>query len=570
MPNPPSQREQLRAAVSRQPSDFIAWVMLADAELGEGDVGAGEAAARRALQLHPEHPEALARLGRAHWMQGRYDEAATALQRACQLAPQHPGMALWLGHVLEDANQPEAAAEAYRRAHALAPGEAYMAAQRLNWQRRLCDWRDLDSLSRQVRSAVAQGNPAVEPFAFLSEDASAAEQLACARQRAQVLAQAIPQLPPSAVRQNGPLRVGFLSNGFGAHPTGLLTVALFEQLRAHPQLQIHLFALNRYDNSRIRQRLHDAAHTLHDVEGQPHSSIANRIREAGIDILFDLRGWGGGGTPEVLAMRPAPVQINWLAYPGTSGAPWIDHVLADDFVLPARLEPAFSENVLRLPRAFQPSDNTRVVEQPPSRSDCGLPEQGVVLCCFNNSYKLNPRSVDRLLQVLKGVPGSVLWLLSGPGKADERLREVARQQGVEPTRLVFMRKLPHPQYLARYRHADLFLDTHPYNAHTTASDALWAGCPVLTAPGETFAARVAGSLNHHLGLAQMNVADDRAFVATAIALGNDPMALQALRRKLAEARENTSLFDMRGFAQDLATLLQQLAREQGWQGADAV
>jgi predicted O-linked N-acetylglucosamine transferase (SPINDLY family) len=569
MPNPPSQREQLRAAVSRQPSDFIAWVMLADAELGEGDVGAGEAAARRALQLHPEHPEALARLGRAHWMQGRHDEAATALQRACQLAPQHPGMALWLGHVLEDANQPEAAAEAYRRAHALAPGEAYMAAQRLNWQRRLCDWRDLDSLSRQVRSAVAQGNPAVEPFAFLSEDASAAEQLACARQRAQVLAQAIPQLPASTLRPHGPLRIGFLSNGFGAHPTGLLTVALFEQLRAHPQLQVHLFALNRDDNSRIRQRLHDAAHTLHDVEGQPHASIANRIREAGIDILFDLRGWGGGGTPEVLAMRPAPVQINWLAYPGTSGAPWIDHVLADDFVLPARLEPAFSENVLRLPRAFQPSDNTRVVEQPPSRSDCGLPEQGVVLCCFNNSYKLNPRSVDRLLQVLKGVPGSVLWLLSGPGRADERLREVARQQDVEPSRLVFMRKLPHPQYLARYRHADLFLDTHPYNAHTTASDALWAGCPVLTAPGETFAARVAGSLNHHLGLAQMNVADDRTFVATAIALGNDPAALQALRHKLAEARDNAGLFDMRGFAHDLATLLQQLAREQGWQGADA-
>ena len=556
-------RQQLRLALQRQPTDFIAWVMLADAELNAGDLGAGEAAAQRALALRPEHPEALARLGRTRWMQGRHDEAAVLLRRASDLAPQHPGIALWLGHALEDANQPEAAAAAYYRAHALLPGEAHMAAQRLNWQRRLCDWRGLDALSRQVRGAVAQGNPAVEPFAFLSEEASAAEQLACARQRARVIANAVRPLPPAPPRAPGPLRVGFLSNGFGAHPTGLLTVALFEQLRAHPQLRVHLFALNQDDGSGIRQRLRAAAHALHDVAGQPHAAIAQGIRAAGIDVLFDLRGWGGGGTPEVLAMRPAPVQVNWLAYPGTSGAPWIDHVLADAFVLPPALEPAFSEKALRLPRAFQPSDNTRAVGTPPSRAECGLPERGgdgsgVVFCCFNNSYKLNPRSVARLLAVVQGVPGSVLWLLSGPGLADERLREAARRHGVDPARLVFMPKLPHPQYLARYRHADLFLDTHPYNAHTTASDALWAGCPVLTAPGQTFAARVAGSLNHHLGLDEMNVADDAGFIARAIALGNDPAALQGLRQRVADARRDSGLFDMAGFAADFAALLQGL------------
>jgi predicted O-linked N-acetylglucosamine transferase (SPINDLY family) len=569
-----SERDQLRAAVARQPTDFIAWVMLADAELSLGDLPAGENAALRALQLRGEHPEALARLGRARWMQGQHEQAAIALQRASDLAPQHPGIALWLGHVLEDAGQAEAAAEAYRRAHMLVPDEAYMAAQRLNWQRRLCDWRDLDALSQQVRSAVAQGNPAVEPFAFLSEDASATEQLACARQRAQVIAQSAPRLPSTQLRSHGPLRIGFLSNGFGAHPTGLLTVALFEALRAHPQLQVHLFALNGDDRSSIRQRLRDAAHTLHDVEGQAHACIAQRIRDSGIDVLFDLRGWGGGGTPEVLAMRPAPLQINWLAYPGTSGAPWIDYVLADGFVLPPALEPGFSEKVLRLPRAFQPSDSTRIVDAAPTRRDCGLPQRaddgrGVVFCCFNNSYKLNPRSISRLLAILLRVPGSVLWLLSGPGDADQRLREVSRQQGVDPARLVFMDKLPHPQYLARYRHADLFLDTHPYNAHTTASDALWAGCPVLTAPGQTFAARVAGSLNHHLGLDEMNVADDHAFIETAVGLGNDPAALQALRERLCVARERSSLFDMQGFATDLAARLQQLAHDHGWQGADA-
>ncbi len=266
-------------------------------------------------------------------------------------------------------------------------------------------------------------------------------------------------------------------------------------------------------------------------------------------------------------MRPAPIQVNWLAYPGTSGAPWIDHVLADAFVLPDALASAFSERIWRLPRAFQPSDNTREVATPPSRVACGLPAQGVVLCCFNNSYKLTPRSMQRLFAVLQGVPGSVLWLLSGPGNADARLRAAARQAGLEPARLVFMPRLPHAEYLARYQHADLFLDTHPYNAHTTASDALWAGCPVLTCPGTTFAARVAGSLNHHLGLTRMNAADDRAFIATAIRLGNDAPALQALRAELAVQRTRSGLFDMAAFAVDFTAAVEGMAHERGWQGA---
>ncbi|WP_210131972.1 tetratricopeptide repeat protein [Stenotrophomonas rhizophila] len=563
------QREQLRSAVQRQPQDFIAWVMLADAELEAGDTAAGDHAATRALQLRPGHPEALARLGRARWMQGRHGEAATLLRQAANLVPEHPGIALWLGHALEDAGQPEAAADAYRQAHRLLPGEPYITAQLLNWQRRLCDWRELEPLSQQVRQAVAQGAAVVEPFAFLSEDASAAEQLACARQRAAGIAEGLRALPPAQVRRAGQLRVGFLSNGFGAHPTGLLTVALFEQLRALGALELHLFALNADDGSAIRARLQAAATALHDVSSLPHAAIAAQIRATGIDVLFDLRGWGGGGAPAVLAMRPAPVQVNWLAYPGTSGAAWIDYVLADDYVLPAALTPAFSEQVRRLPRAFQPSDNTRVLEPAPGREACGLPAQGVVFCCFNNSYKLNPRSMRRAFAVLQGVPGSVLWLLSGPGNADARLRAAAREAGLDPARLVFMPKLPHPTYLARYQQADLFLDTHPYNAHTTASDALWAGCPVLTCPGVTFASRVAGSLNHHLQLPTMNAADDRVFVETAIALGNDPQALAALRATLAQRRSDTGLFDMAGFARDFTAEVQAMGRLHGWQDAHA-
>ncbi|HEL3866232.1 TPA: tetratricopeptide repeat protein [Stenotrophomonas maltophilia] len=561
------QRQQLQQAIARQPGDFVAWVMLADLELEAGDIGAGEQAARRALQLRPDHPEALARLGRVAWMAGAHADAATLLGQASARAPEHPGIALWLGHALEDAGDPEGAAAAYRRAHGLMPDEPYIAAQRLAWQRRLCDWQDVEALAAQVRGAVATGQGAIEPFAFLSEDASAAEQLACARTRAAAVAASVRPMPAVKVRTQGALRIGFLSNGFGAHPTGLLTVALFEQLGRHPELQLHLFALNRDDGSRIRQRL-QAATRLHDLAGRRHADIAAAIRAQGIDLLFDLRGWGGGGAPEVLALRPAPLQLNWLAYPGTSGAPWLDAVIADAFVLPAALAPHHSERVVYLPRAFQPSDNTRALEPAPDRAACGLPGHGVVFCCFNNSYKLNPRSMGRAFAVLAAVPGSVLWLLSGPGQADARLRAAAQAAGLDPARLVFMPKLPHPQYLARYQLADLFLDTHPYNAHTTASDALWAGCPVLTCPGETFAARVAGSLNHHLGLARMNVADDAAFIATARALGNDPAALAALRAELAQARARSGVFDMAGFARDLSALLQRLAHEQGWQGVD--
>ncbi|GAA5071836.1 tetratricopeptide repeat protein [Lysobacter panacisoli] len=563
-------RIELRRALELNPGDGYAWILLAEHELDAGDAQAGAMAAQRALALRPGHPEALARLGRAQWMQGRRDEAVDSLRAAADNAPQHPGIAVWLGHALEDVGEAEAAADAYSRAHALAPQEPQIAAYLLAWRRKLCDWRDLDALSAQVRAAVNEGSASVEPLAFLSEDAAATEQLRCAQLRAHAIARMVRPLPPAPATTNERLRVGFLSNGFGAHPTGLLTVALFEELRTLDAFDLHLFALNRDDASAIRARLQAAAHALHDVSMQPHQRVAERIREAGIDVLFDLRGWGGGGAPEALAMRSARVQVNWLAYPGTSGAPWIDHVLADAFVLPTAMEAAFSESVVRLPRCFQPSDTRRALPEPPTRAQCGLPEHGVVFCCFNNSYKLNPRSMSRAFAVLRDVPDSILWLLSGPGRADDRLRAAAQAQGVASQRLVFMAKQPHADYLARLRHADLFLDTEPYNAHTTASDALWAGCPVLTRPGGTFAARVAGSLNHHLGMPSMNVDSDEAFIARAVALGRDPQALAALREELALRRHDSGLFDMTGFARDFADAVRSMAHPRPFSGVGSL
>jgi predicted O-linked N-acetylglucosamine transferase (SPINDLY family) len=548
----------LRDQVRRNPQDFIAWVMLADAELDGGDVAAGHSAALRALALRPGHPEAQARVGRALWAGRRYIEAAAALRAAAAAAPQHPGIALWLGHALEDAGDAEGAADAYARAHALLPEEPAFASHLLYWRRKLCDWRELDSLSLQVRRSVARREGVVEPFAFLSEPASPSEQLACAKARATAIARSVQPMVAVPAPDGDTLRLGLLSNGFGAHPTGLLTVSFLEALAALPGVQMHLFATSADDGSVIRQRLARTA-VVHEVGGLAHEVIARLIRQTEIDVLYDLRGWGEGGTPEVLARRPAPVQVNWLAYPGTSGAPWIDYALADRFVLPPALAEHFSEHVAWLPRCFQPSDISREIAPAPTRAQCGLPEQGAVLACFNNSYKTNPASFQRMMRILARTPDATLWLLSGPGRSDQRLRDAAKAQGVDRQRLAFTPKLPHEQYLALYRHADLFLDTDPYNAHTTASDALWAGCPVLTLPGATFASRVAGSLNHHLGLPEMNVDSDDAFVDKAVALASDRSEFARVRAALAQARGESGLFDMQGFARDFLQAARHMA-----------
>jgi predicted O-linked N-acetylglucosamine transferase (SPINDLY family) len=556
MPDP---RQHARLQVQRTPGDAIAWVVLAEAELVAGDARAGERAARQALQLRPGHPEALARLGRAQSMLGRAQDAVESLTLAAQAAPAHPGIAVWLGHALEDVRRVEEAADAFALAYRLLPDEPMVPAYLLAARRRLCDWRDADALGAQVREAVRTRRASIEPFAFLSEDSTPAEQLQCARVRAALVQSAVqPMAPVQRGSRDGDVRLGFLSNGFGAHPTGLLTVALFEALRVQAAVEAHVFALAPDDGSGVRRRI-AASTRLHDVAQRAHRDVAQCIREHRIDVLFDLRGWGGGGTPEVLAMRPAPVQVNWLAYPGTSGAPWIDYVLADHAVLPTALAPHFSEAVAYLPHCFQPSDTRRALPAPPSRADCGLPATGVVFCCFNNSYKLNAASMARAFAVMRNVEGSVLWLLSGPGRADERVRAAASLAGVDPARLVFMSKQPHLDYLARLQLADLFLDTNPYNAHTTASDALWAGCPVITRPGAAFASRVAASLLGTLGLHELVVADDAAFVERATGFGRDAQALAALKARLAEARTTSPLFDMDRFAADFAAIARRMA-----------
>jgi predicted O-linked N-acetylglucosamine transferase (SPINDLY family) len=554
-------RDAYLAATRAAPGFLGAWLNLAAAELALGNLTDGERIARMILK-QTAHPEALLLLSQCLAGQGRLEEAAGACREAERLAPGDARFPYQLGQIADEQKRIEEAAAAYARAVHLDPGLSGALAQWIFIKRQLCDWTDLDVLSGRLRNAVASGARDVTPFGFLAEPASAGEQRRCAQSFAAGVSSQISTMAAMRTQAgsgqdlNRPLRIGFASNGFGNHPTGLLTVAFFEAL-ASRKVELHLFATAAADGSPIQQRLQETGF-WHALDGLNAMTMAERIGACALDVLIDLRVWGGGNISEALAMRPAPLQVNWLAYPGTSGADWIDYIIADRQVLPADSRADFSEAVAWLPHCFQPSDPSRAVAAPPPRRECGLPDTGTVYVCFNNSYKLDPRSVGRMLDVLEAVPDAVLWLLSGPAGSDDRLRDIAAKAGVAATRLVFMSKLPHLDYLARYRHADLFLDTALYNAHTTASDAIWAGCPVLTTAGGTFASRVAASLNHHLGMDELNVANDSAYIDLAVRIGRDRQVRDALHERLAHCRQTSSLFDMGELADDFLGLLDRM------------
>lgn len=557
-------RESYAMATHGAPTHPGLRLNLAAAELELGNIDQARLHTDEALQLHPRFDAAYALRGRILQTQGKDAEATEAWLLAERVSPQNPQYPFAVGQLLEDGGQLPAAAAAYERALRLNPDDGRALSQLLFLRRRLCDWHDLDALSQRMQAAVAAGAGTISPFTMLAEDVDAATLLRCAQDfAAAVELQTAPLRKQQSFTHakpapDNPIRIGFVADGFNDHATGLLVVAMFEALANDDDLDIHLFATTPDDGGSIRARL-AAATTMHDVSALNPAQLAQRIHDTGVEILFDLNGYSGRDNAELFALRPAPVQVNWLAFPGSMGAPWLDYLLADKVIVPDEMRPHVSEKLVRLPRCYQPNDNTRVVAQPPSRAECGLPDEATVFACFNNSYKINPAAFARLMLVLQQVPGSVLWLLSGPDGADERLRAAASAAGIAPERLVFLPRLPHAEYLSRYVNADLFLDTLPYNAHTTASDALWAGCPVLTSTGRTFAGRVATSLLLQLGLPELVCEDDEAFIAMATQLGNDRDALRTLRQHLSQQRTQSSLFDMQGYAGDFHRAVQAMS-----------
>jgi predicted O-linked N-acetylglucosamine transferase (SPINDLY family) len=401
---------------------------------------------------------------------------------------------------------------------------------------------------------VAAGRSLVGPFTALSYSSDPSWQLTCSQRYCRTLYPvAADPLFKSARHHGDRIRIAYLSSDFHRHATAFLTAGLFE-LHDRKLFEIAGISFGPDDKSDTRARLIRAFDSFHDVRAESDRAVAARIADLEIDIAVDLKGYTGGARPGILAHRPAPIQVSYLGFPGTMGAPFIDYIIADDTVTPAGDEPFYSESIVRLPGCYQVNDAKRAISTAaPTRVAAGLPERGFVFCCFNQSYKVTEPIFAVWMRLLRRVEGSVLWLFRDNALAETNLRAEAAARGVDPLRLIFAEREKPENPLARHRLADLGLDTLPYNAHTTASDALWTGLPIVTCRGSTFAGRVAASLLQAVGLPDLvteNLAD---YEALALALARDAPRLDAVRARLAQNRSTSSLFDTDLFRRHIET-----------------
>ena len=491
--------------------------------------------------------EELNRRGTVLQSERRYDEALACFDDALALAPDHPGILGNRGNALLDLRRHEEALECFTRLAAIAPDQPWALGSLYQAQMNCCDWTALEALTEKIHAAVRSGRPAVTPFVHLTLSDSPADQLRAARIEAALHDRPILPMPAGGLRYaHRRIRVAYLSADLRQHPTSHLAAHLYE---THDRARFEVTAVSFGPDTGdpMRRRLERAFDHFVDVRTRSDREIAGLLRAREIDIAIDLMGYTNNARPGILAYRGAPVQAGFLGYPGTMGMDQIDYILVDAQVIPPGRDADYAERVVRLPGTYFTHDPTRVIGDAPARAAAGLPEDAFVFCCFNNNYKIMPATYDVWMRLLTGVDGAVLWLLAPNAVAQRNLRREAVRRGVDPARLVFATRVPPEAHLGRHRLADLFLDTHHYNAHTTAVDALWTGLPVLTFPGTTIAGRVATALLRAIGLSEL-VARDRAdYEARALALARDPAMLRAAREKLARNRTTHPLFDATGF-----------------------
>jgi predicted O-linked N-acetylglucosamine transferase (SPINDLY family) len=426
----------------------------------------------------------------------------------------------------------------------LNPGIPYLPGDLLHTKMLLCDWQGLDSLDALVATRIVAGEAVADPFEVLAAPISTLHQRQCAEVYVNN------KYPAGTIALwNGKkythdrIRLGYLSADLFQHATAGLMAGLFE-LHDRSRFEVTAFSFGPPSNDAMRQRLEKSFEHSIEVRDKSDQEIAKLARDREIDIAVDLKRFTNESRPGIFARRPAPVQVSYLGYPGTMGAPYIDYLIADATLIPKDQRRHYIEKIAYLPNSYQVNDSTRPVAVPRfSRRDMGLPEQGFVLCSFNNNYKITPQVFDIWMRLLRKVDGSVLWLLEANETAAKNLRAEARARGVGDERLVFAKRVGWDAHMARHRLADLFLDTFPCNAHTTASDALWEGLPILTCLGETFVGRVAASLLHAVGLPELVTHSHTEYESLALALATDPRQLSGIRQKLAQNRTTHPLFD---------------------------
>ena len=545
--------DHFRQAIARKPANYRAHYNLGNALFLAGKPSEAVGPLREATRLEPRFAAAWDHLGTVLQRLGRASEAEACFRRWTEIAPDSADAFQALASDLQQQGRLDEALAASEHALSLQPGLLAAAAAALWLGQRMGDWQAVGRHAGTVLRGAAANPAAVSPFQLMSLPGA---DRALLRAHARALSATI--VPKDRFRhdvarfgQPARLRVGYLSGDFHGHPVAYLAAEIFE-LHDRERFETYLFSYGPDDGSPMRRRLESGCDRFVELADVSDEAAAQRIRDEGIHVLVDLKGYTEDDRAHIAAFRPAPIQVNWLGFPGTMGADWIDYLIADPTVVPPEHDGDYDEKVVRLPHCYQPNDRRRaIVPAVPSRGACGLPEASVVFCCFNQSYKIGRELFALWMRILERVPESVLWLLDDNQWARPNLRAAAAQHGVTPERLVFAPIRPLSEHLARYAVADLVLDTFPYTSHTTGSDALWAGCPMITRIGETFASRVAASLLVNAGLETLVARSSDDYESLAIELARDRPRLDALRRRLREQRYALPLFDSPKFTRAL-------------------
>ncbi len=504
----------------------------------------------RAATLDPTDAESHHRHGVMSFLLHRYPQALASLEVAAKLDPAAAQIRYNLGITLVALKRPREALAAFDQALALDPHHVLARNERMFLHARECDWTAIEIAAPDIPAMGIDG-PALPPFAMLPLEDHPPRH----RQRSERYAAALSfheaAVPARPKTRPDRLRIGYFSADFRNHATMHLAGRMFG-LHDRKRFSVHGYALGPATQDAVRRRVRATFDSFADVDHLDDQAIASLARADGIDLAIDMLGYTDGSRPGIFAARAAPLQLSFLGFPGTSGAPFIDYLIADPIVIPEAERGAYSESLLRLPYSYQVNDDQRAISSiTPTRHQAGLPDQGFVFCCFNNINKIKPTEFAIWMRLLDDVDGSVLWLLAGSETSRTNLRKAAERHGVDPARLVFASPVPLDQHLARHRLADLFLDTFHYNAHTTASDALWAGLPLVTKAGRGFAARVAASLLDAVGLDQLITSTDEDYHTLARDLALDPARLAGVRDTLAENRLTKPLFDTARFVRHI-------------------
>jgi predicted O-linked N-acetylglucosamine transferase (SPINDLY family) len=507
----------------------------------------------RAIALRPDHADAFFNRGVVLAELGRLDDALASYEQATTLKADHAEAFYSRGTTLILLRRFEEALASLNKAVALKPDLSYLRGLHLHAKMNLCDWTHFDEECAGLHEAVTRGITACYPFQLLACSSSPQNELQCARIYVADKYAVVPTPLWQGERYSHErIRVAYTSSDLRDHPVTYLTAGMFER---HDRTRFETIAISFGIETRspMRERLKAAFDRFVDVRAMSDQDVAKLLRTLEVDIIVDLNGITDGSRPYIFAQRPAPVQVNYLGYAGTLGRNYWDYIIADQYVVPEEARGHFAEQVVCLPDSFMVTDGARKISaRTPTRQEVGLPERGMVFCCFNNSFKITPDVFDVWMRLLREIDGSVLWLSAANSSAPNNLRREAERRGVSAERLMFAPKIPSNEgHLARIRLADLFLDTLYYNAHATASDALWAGVPVLTCSGSTFASRVAGSLLKAIGLPELITSSLADYEALAFKLARDPALLSSLRQKLTRQRETCPLFNTERFTRHI-------------------